>query len=167
MDICLPPSRFILFVVALVFGVLFVSMYTRKPTEVVYKADPIVVHSKPIIMPAPTATATPTRVSLVNDTSVDPVVPNRSRDDYSYVQVGFVSSGSIRLPLYGHKKFPYRDRYEYYVIDSAGIKIPFSQTQNKEIYDKDTVSIPGFTDTFMATIYKQEDLAYGRFPINV
>lgn len=168
MEICLPPSNFFIFVIALVLGVLAVTFYSKKAPQVICKTDPIVVRSEiqvPVVQQP--QQRTPTRVALVPDTTTEPVVPNISRDNYSYIQMGYVSSGSTRLPLFGHKKYPYRDRYEYYVIDSAGIKIPFSQTQNKELYDKDTVSIPGFTDTFTANIYKQEDLAYGRFPINV
>lgn len=169
MDICLPPSSFIFFVLALVIGVLLAAFYSKKATQVICKAEPIVVHSKVQLpaMPQQQPSLTPTRVALVPDTATEPVVPNIPRNDYSYIQMGYVSSGSTRLPLFGHKKYPYRDRYEYYVIDNNGIKIPFSQTQNKELYDKDTVTIPGFTDTFTANIYKQEDFAYGRFPINI
>lgn len=81
-----------------------------------------------------------------------------SQYDLSYHDLGYVedttaSSSPLRMRLFGHRKYPRTERYEYYIVDPNGIKIPFTTKNEAEIFDGDLITIPGYTQTFKANIY--------------
>jgi hypothetical protein len=67
------------------------------------------------------------------------------------------------MSLFGRRKFPRSEKYEYYVVDANQIKIPFSQKNDAEIWDKDAVSIPGFTYAFVAKMYPHDEIPYNPY----
>jgi len=65
-------------------------------------------------------------------------------------------------PLFGRKKYPNGNRYEYYtVMGSYGVKVPVI-TKNKydEVGTNDIVFVQGRTDPYRATIYKSDYPSY-------
>lgn len=88
----------------------------------------------------------------------DPTVYNTG----IYQLVGYIYDSDIRYPLYGRYKDPGRsDRWEYYVIDETRnrLKIPFTTTNYKELFDGDTVDIQSLGN-FTVKIYEIETVRY-------
>ena len=89
-------------------------------------------------------------------------IPTRGYDDGMFQKVGFVKSKKHRLPLFGKRQYPGSDRWEYYIEDDSRHrnKIDITLQGNKEIFDKDQVSVPGYKKLFVAHIYEYSQLRY-------
>lgn len=62
------------------------------------------------------------------------------------------------LPLYGRKKYPNQENYEYYtLLGSYGAKVPVvTQNKNFELGSNDVVFIKGRPDPYRVTIYESD-----------
>ena len=81
-----------------------------------------------------------------------------SRD---FQMVGFLSSGRERYQLFGRYKYPGRsEKWEYYISDDNGIKIPLKTKNENEITDGDTISIPTIGNDLKASIYEYDNFRY-------
>ena len=92
-------------------------------------------------------------------------LPERSysQSDFNYSQMGYISrnegssnfnpDGSNRMTLYGRKDPDNRRMYEYYVVEN-GVKVPLNQS--KELYDGDTITVPGLSGDFNVILYDIE-----------
>lgn len=126
------------------------------------------VHTLPTV---PTVTSSGVQqVTIVppDGLSTGPDIPYVSSMDTSYHSLGYVYTTPTEgerttLRLYGRRKYPRSERYEYFIIDKNDIKIPFTQKNDKEIWDGDTVTIPGYTSPFTAVIYKTRELVYNPY----
>ena len=89
---------------------------------------------------------------------------SRGYDGYNeYQMVGFVSSETDQFPVFGRFHFPRRsDKYDYYTINESRnrIKIPFKTKNYDELYDNDTVDIPGIGTGLKFTKYETTGLRY-------
>ena len=100
-----------------------------------------------------------------------PEIPYISREDTSYHQLGYIQSdttlaGSFQRPtyrLYGRRKYARSERFEYYIINEVGIRIPFTQSNEKELYDTDKVTVPGFDTLFTVHIYPVRQIVYNQY----
>ena len=89
--------------------------------------------------------------------------------EVSYQQVGYVyrdetdpaynPDESNRMPLYGRPDYAGADKWEYYVIPK-GETVKIELSNNKEIFDADTVSVQGFAGSWIARIYENKMLKY-------
>ena len=100
-----------------------------------------------------------------------PYAPEPSSTDTNYHHIGYVQSTvvdtngeKLTLPLYQRRKYPRQERYEYYTVDRNGIQIPFSQRNDRQVYDGDSVMIPAFTAAFTAKVYNVPQIQY-QFPM--
>lgn len=85
--------------------------------------------------------------------------------DTTWHPMGYVynpSSPDSTMRLYGRRKYPRSDKWEYYIIDKNGIKIPFELKNSAEIYDDDPVSIPGYP-SLVANIYEVKSPIYSPY----
>lgn len=181
--ICFAPSTLFIGLIGLVVSVIFCMSICKQCYPKQIDASPIPLPPlppAPAVQPPmyPTETpklpafpqvgipSNPVSVSLVPLPNT-PTTPNVSRFDTSYHQLGYVqadnSTTRLVMPLYGRRKIARNDRFEYYVIDAENIKIPFAQRNEAEIYDKDPVTIPGFSESFKAMMYPQDEIAYNPF----
>ena len=66
------------------------------------------------------------------------------------------------LPLYGRKKYPNDNKYEYYtVMGQFGAKVPVvTKNRNDELGSNDIVFIKGFSEPYRTTIYKSDFPSY-------
>lgn len=84
----------------------------------------------------------------------------------SYQQVGFLmnndESDPTILPLFGKKKFPRSDRWEYYYQTDKynQIKIPIAYKKNYPLMSKDNINIPEYKKDFTVTIYEYDTPKY-------
>lgn len=84
----------------------------------------------------------------------------------SYQQMGFLTNNEndkpIILPLYGKKKYPRSDQYEYYYQTDKynQIKIPIEYKKNYPLSTKDTINIPEYKKEFVVTIYDYDAPKY-------
>lgn len=137
---------------------------------------PITVPLQNLIPPPPNQaqvpTISPSQVSIVpvGGLNQGPYTSNTSVYNTEFRHLGYLQSNDISsegqkltLPLYGRRKYPRSERYEYYVINKSNIQIPFTQKSDKEIWDEDTVTVPGFDGTFRAEIYPVKELTYNPY----
>lgn len=89
-------------------------------------------------------------------------IPTRGYDDGLFQKVGFINSKKHRLPLFGKRMYPGSDRWEYYVEDDSRHKnkIDITCQGNKELYDRDTVPVPGYKREFDVHIYEYSQPRY-------
>ena len=66
------------------------------------------------------------------------------------------------LPLFGRKKYPNDNKYEYYTImGQYGVKVPLvTKNRNDELGTNDVVFIKGKTSAYRVTIYESDFPAY-------
>lgn len=84
-----------------------------------------------------------------------------------YQMVGYLSRNTDEklIQLYGRPTYPGSNLWEYYVgIEQNGnlIKIPL-QNRNKEIFDGDTLPIPGLKDQFVVKLYNYDTPRYNPY----
>jgi hypothetical protein len=65
-------------------------------------------------------------------------------------------------PLFGRKKYPNDNRYEYYTImGNYGVKVPIvTKNKNDEVGTNDIVFVKGKAEPYRATIYKSDYPSY-------
>ena len=88
------------------------------------------------------------------------IPPRYADDEYQAVGYAYNTENEKRLQLFAHRKDNSTDRYEYYVIDKNGIKIPIHNHNYKELYDNDTIHVNGYKGTFIVKIYDNEGPRY-------
>lgn len=79
--------------------------------------------------------------------------------DTTWYELGFVNSEGgkrLMLRLFGRRRFPRSDRYEYFLSTKDGISIPFKTPNDVELINGDKVDIPGFENKFVSVIYPVE-----------
>jgi hypothetical protein len=103
-----------------------------------------------------------------------PFIDSNSRYNTEYKHLGYLLSDTVvrngeklTLPLYGRRKYPRSERYEYYIVNSNNIQIPFAQKSEKEIWDGDSVTVPTYEGQFIAEIYPQKEHVYNPNPFPV
>lgn len=66
------------------------------------------------------------------------------------------------LPLFGRKKYPNDNKYEYYTImGQYGVKVPvITKNRNDELGNNDMVFIKGRRDSYRVTIYESDFPSY-------
>lgn len=78
-------------------------------------------------------------------------------DTQHFHEVGYIQSNDdahLRMRLYGRRKFPGAERFEYYALDENGIKLVVKSTKDNELYDNDTVSVVGMEpNNFIVHVY--------------
>jgi hypothetical protein len=84
----------------------------------------------------------------------------------SYQQVGFLNNNEgdkpTILPLFGKKKYPRSDQWEYYYQTDKynQIKIPIEYKKNYALMSKDVIKIPEYNKDFVVTIYDYDAPKY-------
>lgn len=155
------------------------SQKKQTSTTVVTRLVPVETQTVPI--PYDPQVHHPSSSSIVSSSSSTngtpsgtPYSPDVSENDTNFHHLGYVVSSQatrnaerLMLPLYGHRKFPRAERYEYYVTDKNGIEIPFEQKNEAQLWDGDKLVISGFDTTFVAKIYPPAEIPYTLFPITV
>lgn len=96
---------------------------------------------------------------LQNDIRTDP-------EYLTYQQVGFLLDNTTEkptiLPLFGKKKYPRGDQWEYYYQTDKynQIKIPITYKKNYPLMSKDVINIPEYNKDFTVTIYEYDSPKY-------
>lgn len=99
----------------------------------------------------------------------NPRLQNGMRMDPEYLtyqQVGFLLDNTTEkptiLPLFGKKKYPRGDQWEYYYQTDKynQIKIPITYKKNYPLMSKDVINIPEYNKDFTATIYEYDAPKY-------
>jgi hypothetical protein len=84
----------------------------------------------------------------------------------TYQQVGFLNNNEdgkpTILPLFGKKKYPRSDQWEYYYQTDKfnQIKIPIGYKKNYPLMSKDVINIPEYNKDFVVTIYDYDAPKY-------
>jgi hypothetical protein len=85
----------------------------------------------------------------------------------TYQQVGFLINNDdddkpIILSLFGKKKYPRGDQWEYYYQTDKynQIKIPIQYKKNYALMSKDIINIPEYKKDFTVTIYEYDSPKY-------
>lgn len=88
------------------------------------------------------------------------IYPNLNNDYSNYQQLGFISSGMLRLPLFGRRKYRRSDKWEYYVIDNSEnkIKIPIKTVSDNELYSGEAIQFDG--QNFSVFLYDIDTIRY-------
>ena len=106
----------------------------------------------------------PTRI-ITND-NISPINIRTRGPEGEPQQVGTLYNLNSReqdvYPLFGRKRFPNDNKWEYYtIIGNYGAKIPVKPLRNyQEIGTNDILQLVNYPGNFKATIYKREDLQY-------
>jgi len=97
----------------------------------------------------------------------NPRSENISDPEYlTYQQVGFLINNEedkpIILSLFGKKKYPRGDQWEYYYQTDKynQIKIPIRYKKNYALMSKDIINIPEYKKDFTVTIYEYDSPKY-------
>jgi hypothetical protein len=80
-----------------------------------------------------------------------------------YQMIGFLYNDDERYPLFGRQMYRGKsDKWEYYAIDETRnrLKLPFKSKNDTELYDGDTVIIPGVINSFTVKIYDYDEFRY-------
>lgn len=106
----------------------------------------------------------PTRI--ITNNNISPINIRTRGPEGEPQQVGTLYNLNSReqdvYPLFGRKRFPNDDKWEYYtIIGNYGAKIPVKPLRNyQEIGTNDILQLVNYPGNFKATIYKREDLEY-------
>lgn len=106
----------------------------------------------------------PTRI--ITNNNISPINIRTRGPEGEPQQVGTLYNLNSReqdvYPLFGRKRFPNDDKWEYYtIIGNYGVKIPVKPLRNyQEIGTNDILQLVNYPGNFQATIYKREDLQY-------
>ena len=106
----------------------------------------------------------PTRI--ITNNNISPINIRTRGPEGKPQQVGTLYNLNSReqdvFPLFGRKRFPNDDKWEYYtIIGNYGAKIPVKPLRNyQEIGTNDILQLVNYPGNFKATIYKREDLEY-------
>lgn len=127
-----------------------------------------------VINPPPQQTTVPTQVTIVPPGGLDgsPRIPYVSSLDTTWHAMGYVyrlttDDRRMSLRLFGRRKYPRSERYEYYVLDKNDIRVVIPRRNDKELYNDDTVNIPELGGDFKVVIYPVQELVYNPFPITI
>lgn len=87
------------------------------------------------------------------------IYPNLQQTD-NYQQLGYVSKGSLRLPLFGRRKYKRSDKWEYYVIDNSEnkIKVPIKSLNDYELSTGDNITFDG--EQYLVNLYEIDSVRY-------
>lgn len=103
----------------------------------------------------------------VNDPRRGFIFPSESDPEYlTYQQVGFLNNNEgdkpTILPLFGKKKYPRSDQWEYYYQTDKynQIKIPITYKKNYPLMSQDVITIPEYKKDFVVTIYDYDAPKY-------
>jgi hypothetical protein len=118
---------------------------------------------------------------IFNDPYVPPVKINNSPSlrssesfNYTYKQVGILTSNDLIIPLLGKPHINGREKWNYYTISNTGslnTKLPI-RVRNKictneygcdEIFTGDIVFVEGYNRNFKVTIYENNTFSYDPF----
>lgn len=82
------------------------------------------------------------------------------QDIDNYQQLGYIYKGTVRLPLFGRRKYRRSDKWEYYVIDNSEnkVKIPIKSLNDYELYSGDTVRFDN--EDYNVTLYEIDSVRY-------
>lgn len=104
----------------------------------------------------------PTTPRDISDTNIAPVYISTRGPLGKAQQVGILykvyGDENDTLPLYGRKKYPNQENYEYYtLLGNYGAKVPVvTQNKNFELGSNDVVFIKGRSDPYRVTIYESD-----------
>lgn len=78
----------------------------------------------------------------------------------NYQQLGYISKDSLRLPLFGRRKYKRSDKWEYYVMDNSEnkIKIPIKSVNDYELSSGDPITFDG--QQFTVNLYEIDSIRY-------
>lgn len=87
------------------------------------------------------------------------IYPNLQQTD-NYQQMGYISKGSIRLPLFGRRKYKRSDKWEYYIIDNSEnkIKVPIKTVNDYELSSGEFVTFDG--EQYTVNLYDIDSVRY-------
>ena len=103
---------------------------------------------------------------IINNNNIAPINIKTRGPEGEPQQVGTLfnlSSGNKDvLPLFGRRKYPNDDKWEYYtIIGQFGSKVPVKPLRNyQEIGTNDILQLVNYPGNFQATIYKRDDIQY-------
>ena len=112
--------------------------------------------SEPLPQVAPPVAFPPASQTALNPIPGRPTRPYIHSGDTAWHELGFVNSEGTKrriLRLFGRRRFPRSERFEYFLSTKDGISIPFSTPKGVELMNGDKVDIPGFDDKFIAVIF--------------
>ena len=109
-----------------------------------------------------------------NDIFNDPYIPPVKNNNYSYKQMGILTSDNLILPLLGKPHINGRDKWNYYTISNTGsinsklpIRVRGKVCTNEygcdEIFSGDIVYVEGYNRKFTVTIYENNSYNYDPF----
>ena len=104
----------------------------------------------------------PTTAREISNTNIAPVYISTRGPLGQPQQVGILykvyGDENDTLPLYGRKKYPNQDNYEYYtLLGNYGAKVPVvTQNKNFELGTNDVVFIKGRSEPYRVTIYESD-----------
>ena len=103
---------------------------------------------------------------IITNNNISPINIRTRGPEGEPQQVGTLYNLNSReldvYPLFGRRRFPNDDKWEYYtIIGNYGAKIPVKPLRNyQEIGTNDILQLVNYPGNFKATIYKREDLQY-------
>ena len=153
-DICFTPTTFVsLF--ALIFIVFTIVSIQKNSVITVTKPEYIKISSPPVQIPVPVPVSIDS--NRFDDRTKGPERDYVSMSDTTnFHELGYVQDTvdpKLRMRLFGKRRFPRVDRFEYYVLDKNGIKIQTKTPREKELFENDTVTIPGHNVPLSVHIY--------------
>ena len=104
----------------------------------------------------------------------DPYVPPVKINNYTYKQLGILTSNDLIIPLLGKPHINGRDKWNYYTISNTGslnTKLPIrvrgkictNEYGCDEIFTGDIVFVEGYNRNFKVTIYENNTFSYDPF----
>jgi hypothetical protein len=138
--VCFPSSHLLLFTFAL--GV--IALVLLRPKEPFPRSVPNV-HAHVHTTITPKATLTQHNEKQIESST--PSFPSRDymHEKFTFQQLGFVSSGGQVLPLFGKRKYPRSNKWEYFVVDNSEnrVRIPVKSVRDEEVSNGDVVDVLG------------------------
>ena len=98
----------------------------------------------------------------ISDNNIAPVYISTRGPLGKPQQVGIIykikGNNNEVLPLYGRRKYPNDNKYEYYTqMGSFGVKVPvITRNKNDELGTNDVIFIKGMKDAYRVTIYESD-----------
>lgn len=115
-----------------------------------------------------------TDIRNTRDIFNDPYIPPVKSINYSYKQMGILTSNDLILPLLGKPHINGRDKWNYYTISNTGslntklpIRVRGKTCTNEygcdEIFTGDAIYVEGYNRQFIATVYENNTYNYDPF----
>lgn len=169
--ICFSPGTFTLLFIAVITSFVVMYIYQRDDLNQAKLYIPAIIpnqqQSQISSSPKIQEKIIPTQTVIITDqidTSQGPERKYISMNDTTlYHELGYIQGTvhlHIRMKLYGRRKYPRSDKFEYYIVDNNNIKISVRSKNDKELYENDIIQITGFTEPFTVHLYDVQGPRY-------